>query len=60
MLPEHHIPKNLVYSGSRENVRLTMIGGRILYKDGEYFIGESADSIIQKCEVRAKRIFASL
>ncbi len=40
MQPEHNIPKNLVYAGSKENVRLTMVNGRILYERGEFFIGE--------------------
>ena len=40
MQPEHNLPKNLVYAGSKENVRLTMVGGRILYERGEFFVGE--------------------
>ena len=30
MQPENHIAKNLVYSGSKDNVKLTMIDGKIL------------------------------
>ena len=40
MQPEHNLPKNLVYAGSKENVRLTMVNGRILYERGEFFVGE--------------------
>ncbi len=33
MQPIHNIPKNLVYSGSKSNVCMTMISGRILYQN---------------------------
>lgn len=36
MRPPHNIPKNLVYSGSKQNVLLTMCAGKILYENGEY------------------------
>lgn len=34
MQPLNNIPKNLVYSGSKANVKMTMIRGRILYENG--------------------------
>lgn len=40
MQPLNHITKNLVYSGSKQNVKLTMVDGRILYEDGTFHIGE--------------------
>lgn len=49
MQPIIQIPKNLVYSGSRDCVRLTMIAGRILYENGEFFIGEDPESIYASC-----------
>ena len=36
MQPENNIVKNIVYSGSKENVALTMINGEILYEKGEF------------------------
>lgn len=39
MQPLHDIPNNLVYAGSKENVRLTMVDGKILYENGEFFVG---------------------
>lgn len=36
MQPIHNITKNLVYSGSKQNVILTMINGKILYNKGEF------------------------
>lgn len=40
MQPVHNAARNLVYSGSKENVRLTMIAGRVLYENGAFFVGE--------------------
>ena len=34
-------PKNLVYSGSKENVRLTMVAGHILYENGAFLSGDA-------------------
>ena len=48
MQPELNTPKNLVYSGSKENVRLTMVNGRILYENGEFFVGEEPEEIYRQ------------
>ena len=50
MRPLNNLPVNLVYAGSKENVRLTMVNGRVLYEDGRFFIGEEAESIYEKAE----------
>lgn len=50
MQPEHNIIKNLVYSGSKQNVKMTMIAGKILYEDGRFFVGEEPESIYEKVE----------
>lgn len=39
MQPENNIVKNLVYSGSKQNVKMTMVNGRILYEDQKFYIG---------------------
>lgn len=36
MQPENNLVKNLVYSGSKQNVKMTMINGQILYEDGKF------------------------
>lgn len=36
MQPVHNITKNLVYSGSKDCVKLTMVNGKILYENGEF------------------------
>ena len=56
MQPIHNIPKNIVYSGSKSNVCMTMIHGRILYRNGEFNIGESVEDIYARCGEIVKRI----
>ena len=56
MQPIHNIPKNLVYSGSKSNVLMTMINGKILYRNGEFNVGESPEEINAKCDRIVKRI----
>ena len=50
MQPVLNIPKNLVYAGSKENVRLTMINGRILYESRKFFIGEKPEEIYRQVQ----------
>ena len=45
MRPVSHPEINLVYSGSKENVRLTMVNGKILYENGEFHIGQDPEEI---------------
>ena len=48
MQPMNHIVKNLVYSGSKQNVKLTMVNGRILYEDGKFHIGVEPNVVYEK------------
>ncbi len=57
MQPVHNIVKNLVYSGSKQNVRMTMVAGKILYEDGNYDIGVEPDEVYAKAEELIKRDF---
>lgn len=45
MQPENDIVKNIVYSGSKKNVKMTMIDGKIIYMNGEFFLNESTREI---------------
>ncbi len=45
MQPENNLVKNLVYSGSKQNVVLTMVNGKILYENQRFFIGAEPDDI---------------
>jgi 5-methylthioadenosine/S-adenosylhomocysteine deaminase len=50
MRPLNNPAKNLVYSGDSSCVKMTMVGGVIRYMDGEFFVGEDSDGIIEKAE----------
>lgn len=39
MQPVNNLTKNLVYSGSKQNVKMTMVAGTVLYEDGRFHIG---------------------
>lgn len=56
MQPLNHILKNLVYSGSKSNVRMTMVAGKILYMDGEFFIGTEPEEIYEQVNRAISRI----
>ena len=45
MQPLNNIEKNVVYSGSKQNVSMVMIAGKILYDRGEFFIGDDPQRI---------------
>ena len=48
MQPLNNIPKNLVYSGSKQNVKMTMIHGRILYENGQFADSYDVEAIYRK------------
>lgn len=48
MQPENNLVKNIVYSGSKQNVALTMVNGRILYENGTFDIGFDPKEIYAK------------
>ena len=48
MQPLNNLGNNLVYSGSKQNVILTMCAGKVLYENGRFNIGEDAAVIYAK------------
>ena len=50
MQPVNNAVSNIVYSGSKSNVKMTVVAGKILYEDGQYFIGEDAETIYSKAQ----------
>ena len=60
MQPVHNVPCNLVYSGSKENVRLTMVAGRVLYENGAFFIGEPVQDIYRAVDAAFAAMRAQL
>ncbi len=56
MQPINDVMRNLVYAGSKGNVRLTMVDGRILYAGGVFHIGVDKEDIYRRAEAIARRI----
>ena len=56
MQPLNNIVTNLVYAGSKDNIMLTMINGKILYENGQYFLKEKVEDIYKKAEEIATRL----
>ncbi len=56
MQPENNIVKNIVYSGSKQNVALTMVNGRILYEKGTFDIGFDPAEVYEKANRIIRRI----
>ncbi len=48
MQPENNIVKNIVYSGSKQNVILTMVDGKILYENQKFSIGFDPEEIYRE------------
>lgn len=56
MQPRNNIVKNIVYSGSKQNVKLTMINGKILYEDGKFDIGVDPQEVYQRANASIARM----
>ena len=56
MFPVHNTVKNIVYAGSNANVRLTMVGGRVLYEEGKFFVGESPEEIYRRAQAVSEEL----
>ena len=56
MQPMNNITKNIVYSGSKQNVKLTMVNGRILYEEGSFYIGTEPEEIYEKANRIIRRL----
>lgn len=56
MQPCANIISNLVYSANCSDVYFTMVGGKVLYNNGNYNIGEDIQTIIQKANQIRKKL----
>ena len=50
MQPLNNIAKNLVYSGAKDVIKMTMINGQIRYMDGKFFVNEPIEEIYAKAQ----------
>lgn len=54
--PQQNLISHLVYAGKSGDVYLTMVNGKILYNNGEFFIGEDAQTIYKNVTSIRERI----
>ena len=52
MQPINNIAKNIVYSGSKANVKCTMVNGEILYEDGHFYVGFDIEELYREVQRR--------
>ena len=50
MQPINNIINNIVYSGSKDCIKMTMVNGKILYYNGEFLIDEKIEDIYRKAQ----------
>ncbi len=58
MQPQHNTVKNIVYSGSKSNVKMTVCAGRILFRNGEFFVGEQQEKIYENAEKEVRMLLS--
>ena len=56
MQPINNIAKNIVYSGSKDCVKMTMINGKILYYNHEFFVEQDVNEILEKANEITQRL----
>lgn len=57
MQPINNIEKNIVYSGSKINVKMTMVNGKVLYQDGRFSCGVEPETVYAKVtEIKSRLI----
>ena len=56
MQPRNTFINNLVYACGKQNVKLTMVDGKILYEDGKFFINEDENYVYKKCNELLKAL----
>lgn len=58
MQPFNDIARNIVYSGSKTNVKMTMIAGKIVFEDGKYNIGIEPEEVYKEANSIITRLKA--
>ena len=56
MQPLNNIAKNIVYAGSKDIVKMTMVNGKILYFDHKFLLNEDIDAIYKKAQEITDRL----
>ena len=56
MQPINNIAKNIVYSGSKSNIKMTMVDGKILYMDHKFYVNENIEELYKKAQTITDRL----
>lgn len=56
MRPINNICNNLVNACETSNIIMTMVDGKVLYKDGKYYCGVDYEEVVDACEDISSRI----
>ncbi len=56
MQPEINFVKNLVYAGAKDDVKLTMVNGKVLYEDGRFDIGFDPKEVYARAGAVVERL----
>ena len=56
MQPINNLISNIVYSGSKDNIKLTMINGKVLYQDGKFNIDENLLDLYKEVQEISDRL----
>jgi 5-methylthioadenosine/S-adenosylhomocysteine deaminase len=56
MQPINNLISNIVYSGSKDNIKLTMINGKILYQNGKFNIDENLLDLYKEVQEISDRL----
>lgn len=54
--PIHDVVRNLVYSGGKQNITMTVCAGQILYENGNYYMGMDLEKLYAEAQQRAERL----
>jgi 5-methylthioadenosine/S-adenosylhomocysteine deaminase len=56
MQPINNLVSNIVYSGSKDNIKLTMINGKVLYHNGKFNINEDLIGLYKEVQSISDRL----
>ena len=58
MQPVHNVVKKLIYSGNPSNVKMTMIGGKVLYENGVFHVGEDIEKVYAEAQKETEQLLS--
>lgn len=56
MQPINDIVSNIVFSGSKDIIKMTIVRGEILYRENKYYVSDDIEKIYKKCQKLADEL----